>query len=123
MSTNNPTHTTGYDPAAVAAAFDTITDALERVMAGIANLKNILLPETEADRADFDPKDPANKYEIGGLMKLTPRGVEICYRLFDAGKSRYAVKTLMDISFGAATHRYEVWQKLGGVNRVKQPLD
>ena len=85
MPTVNATHPTGYDPVAVAAAFDTITDALERVMAGIANLKSILLPET--DTADFDPKDPANKYEIGGLMKLTPRGVEICYRLFDAGKS------------------------------------
>ncbi len=123
MSTINPTHPTGCDPAAVAAAFDTITDALERVMAGIANLKNILLPETATDTADFDPKGPANKYEVGGLMKLTPRGVEICYRLFDAGKCRYAVKELMDISFGAANHRYEAWQKLGGVKRVKQPLD
>ncbi len=123
MSTSNATHPTGYDPAALAAAFDTITDALERVMTGIANLKNTLLPEGETEIADIDPKDPANKYEVGGLMKLTPRGVEICYRLFDAGKRRYAVKTLMDISFGAATHRYEAWQKLGGVNRVKQPLD
>lgn len=123
MSTINPTTPNTYSPSDVAKAMDNITDALERVMAGITHLKSLLLPETEADTADFDPKDPANKHEVGGLMKLTPRGVEICYRLFDAGKSRYAVKTLMDISFGAATHRHEAWQKLGGVNRIKQPIE
>jgi len=56
-------------------------------------------------------------------MKLTPQGIEFCFRLFDAAKSRYAVATLMDISFGAATHRLEAWKKLGGVNRIKQPLE
>ena len=40
----------------------------------------------------------------------------------DAGKSRYAVATLMDISFGAATHRLDARKKPGGVNRVRQPL-
>ena len=107
----------------MAEAIDNITDALERVMAGFITLKSLLLPEAETDTADFDPKDPANKYEIGGLMKFTPRGIEICYRLFDAGKSRYAVATLMKISFGAATHRLDAWKKLGGVNRIKQPLE
>ena len=68
-------------------------------------------------------KDSANKYEVGGLMNLTRQGIEICYRLFDAAKSQYAVTTLMDISFGAATHRLEAWKKLGGVNRIKQPLE
>jgi hypothetical protein len=67
--------------------------------------------------------DPANKYQVGGLEKLTKRGVEICYRLFDAGKTRYAVASLMKISFGAATHRYKAWEKEGGLNRVKQPLN
>jgi hypothetical protein len=56
--------------------------------------------------------DSANKLEVGGLMKLTPQGIEICYRLFDAAKSRYDVATLMDISFGAATHRLEAWKNL-----------
>jgi hypothetical protein len=91
-------------------------------MAGFITLKSLLLPEAEPDPGDFDPKDPANKYEIGGLMKLTPRGIEICYRLFDAGKSRYAVATLMGISFGAATHRLDAWNKLGGASRIRQPL-
>jgi hypothetical protein len=123
MSTINPTSPKAYSHADVAQAMDNIADALERVMAGIASLKNILLPEAETAMVDFDPKDPTNKFEVGGQMKLTPRGIEICYRLFDAGKSRYSVATLMGVSFGAATHRLDAWQKLGGVNRVKQPLE
>jgi DNA-binding NarL/FixJ family response regulator len=67
---------------------------------------------------------PANRSsdEVGGLEKLTPRGVEVCYRLFDRGLSRYAVARAMDISFGAATHRQAAWRKAGGVNRTKNML-
>lgn len=122
MTMLNPTSPHAYNPSAVADAIDDITDALERVMAGFLTLKSLLLPEAETDTAEFDPKDPSNKYEVGGVMKLTPQGEEICYRLFDAGKTRYAVCKLMDISFGAATHRQDAWKNLGGVNRVKQPL-
>lgn len=110
------------DRAAVAKAIDDITAGLERVVAGFNNLKGLLASEESGIDAEFDPKHPDNKYEVGGLLKLTDRGVEICYRLFDAGKSRYAVASLMDISFGAANHRYEAWKKQGGVDRVKQPL-
>jgi hypothetical protein len=91
-------------------------------MAGFANLKLRLVPEPRGDTMEFDPTDPANKYEVGGMAKLTDRGTEICYRLFDVGKTRYAVAALMKISFGAATHRYKAWEKAGGLNRVKQPL-
>ncbi len=112
-----------YNPAAVAEAIENITDALERVTVGFVNLKSLLLSAAETDSVDVDPKDPANKYEVGGVMKLTPKGIEICYRQFDAGKSRYAVATLMGISFGAATHRLDAWKKLGGANRVKKPLE
>jgi predicted RNA binding protein YcfA (HicA-like mRNA interferase family) len=41
-----------------------------------------------------------------------PRGVEVCSRLFDLGKSRYAVATPMDISFAQptiATRRGKNW--------------
>jgi hypothetical protein len=122
MTVLSPTSPHAYNPSAVAEAIDDITGALERVMAGFLTLKSLLLPEPETETAEFDPKDPANKYEVGGVMKLTPQGEEICYRLFDAGKTRYAVCKLMEISFGAATHRQDAWNKLGGVNRVKQPL-
>ncbi|CAN5683193.1 hypothetical protein BH11PSE1_BH11PSE1_33170 [soil metagenome] len=119
MQTSAP----NYDPALVGVAIDNITAGLERVLGGFAHLKQLLAATTAAPEDEvFDPKDPANKYEIGGLEKLTPRGVEICYRLFDAGKSRYAVAHLMDISFGAATHRFKVWEKEGGLGRKSQPL-
>ena len=78
--------------------------------------------EPEADELG-DPKDPRNKYLVGGLEKFTERGVEICYRMFDSGKSRYAVKTAMGISFGAANHRYSAWQEVGGAKRVRKKID
>jgi hypothetical protein len=111
-----------YDPVAIGTAIDDITAGLERVMAGFANLKLLLVPESSFGTIEFDPRDPANKHEVGGLEKLTDRGVEICYRLFDSGKTRYAVASLMQMSFGAATHRYKAWEKAGGVNRVRRPL-
>jgi hypothetical protein len=91
-----------------------ITD-LEKILANLKSLNSP--PKAELDA--IDPKDPRNKYEVGGLMKLTPQGEEVCYRLFDKGKTRYAVATAMDLSFGAASHRQKVWAKLGGVNRKR----
>ena len=103
-------------------ALDEVIAGLQRTITGLNMLREAGPVPEEADREDFDPKDPANKYEIGGLEKLTPRGAEICYRLFDAGKSRYAVADLMGISFGAANHRYGSWLKAGGAQRRRMPL-
>jgi len=100
---------------------DNIAGGLERALTGMAHLKSLLVGNTDPAE-EFDPAAPDNKYEIGGLEKLTPRGVEICYRLFDQGKTKYAVHQLMGISFGGATHRYKAWQAAGGMNRTKQPL-
>lgn len=113
--TNPPIRT--FDPVAVANAIDTVSSALERAITGLQNLKSLLVqPEPPVE---FDPKDPANKFPDG---KLTPRGAEICYRLFDAGNTRYAVSDLMDISFSAADHRFNAWQHAGGLEREKQLL-
>jgi hypothetical protein len=68
---------------------------------------------------DLDTGSPLNKDGVN----LTPRGVEVCYRLFDQGKTRYAVSQALDISYGAATHRFHAWEKLGGKDRERQPLD
>jgi len=81
------------------------------------------LPELRLDTEELDPKDPANKYEVGGVMKLTPQGIEICYRLFEAGKNRNVVCNLLEISFGAATRRLEAWKKLGDSEPIKQPFE
>lgn len=71
------------------------------------------------DVEDLDPKDPRNK--VG--KNLTERGLEVCYRLFDQGKTVYGVKTAMDISYGAANYRRATWEKAGGLNREKKPLN
>ena len=102
-------------------ALDSIGERLAQAATELAALYRLLDLAVDSP-VDFDPKDAANKHHVGGLEKLTPRGVEICYRLFDAGKSRYAVAQALDISFGAATHRYGIWQKAGAVNRVREPL-
>jgi hypothetical protein len=49
------------NPAAIKAAIDDITAGLERVTAGFANLRLLLVHEGGADTMEFDPMDPANK--------------------------------------------------------------
>lgn len=112
-----------YDGATLGLALDQISEGLERVLAGVAGLKAMVAADVSSESLNFDPKDPANKQIVGGLEKLTPRGVEICYRLFDAGKTRYAVAHLMGISFGAATHRQKAWEKAGGLKRTRSRLN
>lgn len=109
------------DRDAIMVAIEATKGLLDRAAASLNALQSLL--ETDSSPVTFDPMDPANKHEVGGLLKLTPRGVEICYRLFDEGKSRYAVASLMNISFGAADHRFHAWEKAGGVNRERQPLE
>jgi DNA-binding NarL/FixJ family response regulator len=100
----------------VASNSEAALDLIATIQSNLDRLRGLLQPQT----VDFDPKDPHNKNADG---KLTPRGVEICYRLFDMGKTRYAVAEAMKISFGAATHRLDAWQKSGGSGRVKQPME
>lgn len=65
----------------------------------------------------FDPGWPENRYDRG---RLTPRGVETCYQLFDMGKSAMAVAHLMDLSLASARKRERMWQDLGGDQRKKR---
>jgi hypothetical protein len=60
------------------------------------------------------PSHPANMSRSGNLTK---RGVEVCFRLFDLGKSALAVATLMFISLKAARARRKQWLKAGGTKR------
>jgi hypothetical protein len=68
---------------------------------------------------DLQPYHPANQTESG---KLTKRGVEVCYRLYDLGKSPPAVACLMGISLKAATNRIKLWQAAGGHERLRTDL-
>jgi DNA-binding NarL/FixJ family response regulator len=100
-------------------ALDSLTTQLAGVTIAVNNLKAILLPD-DSPADDFKTDDPANKGDDG---KLTARGIEICYRLFDRGENRNQVASKMKISFTAATHRYHAWQKLGGPQREKQRFE
>lgn len=88
---------------------------IDNMQVELERLRGLLEPRSP----EFDPGDPRNKAADG---KLTPRGVEICYRLFDKGETRYAVSRAMSISFGAASHRQTAWRKAGGVSRKKMRL-
>lgn len=68
----------------------------------------------------FDPRWPGNRY--GTNQRLTPRGVETCYLLFDKGKSALAVAHMVGLSLTAARRRERMWRDLGGSDREKRPL-
>jgi hypothetical protein len=82
---------------------------IERVNAELS------LKGTELE-ADWHPRHPLSQYDDG---RLTKRGVEICYRLFDMGKSTMAVAHITGLSLIAARKRQRMWAASGGMNRVK----
>ncbi len=66
-----------------------------------------------------DGHDPRNK---NGL-NLTPRGVEIIYRVFDDNGGYNRAAKMLNISQGAAKNRKATWLREGGTNRTKQIID
>lgn len=100
-----PAAPAGADPRLILQLIETIQSDLDR-------LRGLVEPQL----GEFNPSDPRNKTCDG---KLTDKGVECCYRMFDEGKSRYSVAREMKISFAAATHRLSAWVKAGGKDRDK----
>lgn len=92
-----------------------ILSLIDSIEADLQRLRGLIKPQ----QAEFDPADPRNKTCDG---KLTPHGVECCYRMFDEGKSRYSVARAMKISFAAATHRFQAWRRAGGEKRPRVRL-
>jgi hypothetical protein len=66
-----------------------------------------------------DGHDPRNK----NGQNLTPRGIEILYRVFDDNGGYNRAAKMLNISQGAAKNRKGSWLKAGGTNRVKSVLD
>ena len=64
-------------------------------------------------------QEPANK----NGKNLTPRGEEICYRLFDDGAGYNRVGKSLNISQMAAKNRKGLWTRAGGLNRTRMVLD
>lgn len=76
---------------------------------------NAELSNVNCQAEDFAPSDPRN---IAANGKLTPLGVETCYRLFDRDLSTLAVAHLMGISYRSAVKRRQTWEKVGGRQRA-----
>ncbi|NTG56136.1 hypothetical protein G6K94_21640 [Agrobacterium rhizogenes] len=70
------------------------------------------------ENEDTDPRHPANQYDDG---RLTRRGQEVCYRLFDQGLSATAVAHLMGLNLTSARIRQRRWLDIGGKHRP--PVD
>ncbi|WP_454859439.1 hypothetical protein [Rhizobium binxianense] len=64
-------------------------------------------------------QDPRNKEGAN----LTARGTEILYRLFDDGAGYNRASKALGITQTAARNRKGLWEKLGGLNRTRVPLD
>ncbi len=56
-------------------------------------------------------------------VNLTARGTEILYRLFDDGAGYNRASKALGITQTAARNRKGLWEKLGGLNRPRVPLD
>jgi DNA-binding NarL/FixJ family response regulator len=69
---------------------------------------------------DYAPDHPLNQHDDN---RLTKRGIEICYRLFDLGKSDMAIAHLMRLSLEAVKARKKLWLKLGGKKRPTVNLE
>jgi hypothetical protein len=69
---------------------------------------------------EYHPGAPENRY--GTRQRITPRGVETIYLLFDMGKSPLAVAHLMELSLTAARRRKRQWMAAGGASRARRPL-
>lgn len=85
----------------------------------IRELNDQLNLDTNSE-AESDPRHPLNQYDD---KRLTLRGEEVCYRLFDQGKPPMAVAHLMGISLASATKRQRMWQSAGGVARPMVDLE
>lgn len=78
-------------------------------------------------QGELHPRHYLNHYHNGydgapNTGHLTKRGAEICYRLFDMGKSPIAVAYLMGIGLQSANRRKKRWQEAGGAKRIKSFL-
>ena len=81
---------------------------------------------------DMSPRFPANHRPgrqgygddyIPATGHLTKRGVEICYRLFDLGKSATAIAYLMGMTLRSAERRRRGWLEAGGLRRARVEVE
>ncbi|MDO9607393.1 MAG: hypothetical protein Q7J26_02620 [Brevundimonas sp.] len=102
------------------------TELLDHVNKTIDALKAQLVDDAAAlPKNDKVPtleqcQDPANK----DGANLTPRGVELLYRLFDDGAGYNRASKALGITQTAARNRKGLWEKKeGGLNRERKFLE
>lgn len=78
-----------------------IMELIERIEGDLARLRALVTP------SDAEAPGPECKTCDG---KLTSKGVEQCYRLFEDGHSRQSVARTMRISLATATRWFRVWR-------------
>jgi hypothetical protein len=91
------------------------TDALISKLKGAEPTRAIGVKIPTVEQA----QDPRNK----DGANLTARGAEILYRLFDDGAGYNRASKALGITQTAARNRKGLWEKLGGLNRTRVPLD
>ncbi|MGI9503318.1 MAG: hypothetical protein ACR2RE_09720 [Geminicoccaceae bacterium] len=69
---------------------------------------------------DEQPMHPYHAYDNG---RLTERGAEVCYRMFDAGHSTIAVAYAMGLSLKSVRYRRKKWGALNGPSRPAVRID
>lgn len=79
------------------------------------NVLNEEMRSVVIENEETDPRHPANQYDDG---RLTRRGQEVCYRLFDQGLSPMAVAHLMGLKLTSARTRQRRWLDIGGKERA-----
>jgi hypothetical protein len=103
------------------------SERLGRKISRLLKVRNAELKKLNAELSleetelidEYHPRHPLSHYDDG---RLTKRGVEICYRLFDNDKSAMAVAHLTGLSLIAARKRRRMWDSLGGKDRTKVDL-
>jgi len=120
----------GFDRLLFESAEQTYLEEIKRLSGRIFRLTEIRRAEIEKLNAEltlenteltgeWHPQHPLNQYSDG---RLTERGVEICYRLFDMGKSAMAIAHLTGLSLFAIRKRQRMWVASGGVDRNRADL-
>ncbi len=86
----------------------------------IAHLNDELALEDSGLHDEHDPRHPLMQHDDRRLTKL---GVEVCFRLFDLGKSPMAVAHLMGLSQRGTRKRHKQWNILGSKGRPKVDIE
>jgi hypothetical protein len=125
--THHYTSTFNFNRLFFRSAEKTFLVEIKRLDRKILRLSNIRRAEIKSLNAEFSlkgtgldgdlhPRDPLSRYDNGRLTRL---GVEICYRLFDMGKSTMAVAHITGLSLVAVRKRQRMWAALGSAARGK----